>query len=311
MSGTERAIEIVEVAPRDGFQAVGPFIATDRKIAHIEALLDAGIRRMEIGSFVSPKAIPQLADTRDVVAAVGARAGCRLSVLVPNEKGARLAADRGVREIVWVLSASESHNRENVRRTVAESIEDLRRAADALADLPLSWRFNVATSYDCPFEGRTPADAVYAILDQATRILPAVEIGLCDSTGRAFPDQVGALCAGAMARFGGSTVGWAFHGHDTYGLGVANALAAWQAGVRVFDSSAAGLGGCPFAPGATGNTATEDLVFAFGNMGVSTGVDLAKLLPACDDVATIPGAAIGGHVRTIPRARVLSDRVAR
>ncbi len=303
-------VQIVEVAPRDGFQPIGPFIPTATKIAHVQALLGTGLRRMEIGSFVSPKAIPQLADTREVVKAIGARPGTRLSVLVPNEKGARLAVDAGVREIVWVISASEWHNKSNVNRTVDESLADFARAVEALSDLEINWRFNLATSFDCPTLGRTAPDKVYRVLDKVVSLLPFCEIGLCDSTGRAFPDQIADLCTGAVERFDDESLTFAFHGHDTYGLGVANALAAWQAGIRVFDSSAAGLGGCPFAPGATGNTATEDLVFAFENMGVATGVDLSRLLIACDGLATIPGASLGGHLRTVPRQRALADRAA-
>ena len=166
-------------------------------------------------------------------------------------------------------------------------------------------RVNAATSFDCPFEGRIDEDAVYAALDQVLSFGHEVEIGLCDTTGRALPDHVAGLCEGAIRRFSGGVAKWAYHGHDTFGLGVANALYAYDAGVRVFDASVAGLGGCPFAPGATGNTASEDLVFTFENMGISTGVDLAKLLDVAEDVAALPDTDTGGHIRIVPRKRVL------
>ncbi len=133
----------------------------------------------------------------------------------------------------------------------------------------------------------------------------AVEFGLCDTTGRAFPDHVGDLCGELMESYkSGASIGWAFHGHDTFGLGVANALYAYNAGIRIFDAAAAGLGGCPFAPGASGNTASEDLVFAFENMGIATGLDLGRLLDAATLIETLPGADTGGHVRSLPRSRI-------
>ena len=166
-------------------------------------------------------------------------------------------------------------------------------------------RVNAATSFDCPFEGRIDEDAVYRCIEQVLAFDYPVEIGLCDTTGRALPDHVAGLCAGAIERFSGGVANWAYHGHDTFGLGVANALYAYDAGVRVFDASVAGLGGCPFAPGATGNTASEDLVFTFEHMGIDTGVDLAKLLDVAEEVAALPDTDTGGHIRIVPRKRVL------
>jgi hydroxymethylglutaryl-CoA lyase len=298
------AVEIVEVAPRDGFQAVGPWIETAAKVAAIQALRAAGFRRMEIGAFVSPGAIAQMADARAIVEATGAAPG--LAMLVPNAKGTRLAVQAGVRDIVYVISASPAHNRANVRREIADSVADYREAVSFARDHGVRWRFNVATSWDCPYAGDVAPDAVLRLIDEVLSFLGPAEIGLCDTTGRAFPDKVAALCETAQTRFSSDGLGWAFHGHDTYGLGVANALAAHGAGVRVFDGAAAGMGGCPFAPGASGNTASEDLVFAFENMGHPTGIDLAQLLDAAAQVATIPGAATGGRVRHVPRARVLA-----
>ena len=298
-------IEIVDVTPRDGFQAVVPFIPTETKIAVCDSLLAAGVRRLEIGAFVSPKAIPQMADIRQVLTAVGTPNDVRLSVLVPNSKGALLALSAGIDDIVFVLSVSESHNRSNVGRAPDESFNDLDHLMRS-APRPFRLRLNLATSFDCPFEGRIDEDRVMAFVDRALSLKSDIEFGLCDTTGRAFPDQVYTVMHRLMESFAGPDVSFAFHGHDTYGLGIANALAAYHAGTRIFDAATGGLGGCPFAPGATGNTATEDLVFTFENMGVATGLQLDRLLAAADRIVTIPGATIGGHTRTLPRARVLA-----
>lgn len=304
-------IEIIDVAPRDGFQAVGPWIPTETKVRVVEGLLAAGLRRIETGAFVSPKAVPQMADTAEVHAAVKRPAGTRLSALVPNLTGARRALEAGVTDLVYVFSVSESHNQGNVRRPVADSLTELDQVIDlGRTEENFLLRVNVATSFDCPFEGRVAEDAVMKCLDRVVARRYPVEFGLCDTTGRAFPDQVAGLFTRAMKAYEGSGCTWAFHGHDTFGLGVSNALYAHQAGVRIFDAAAAGLGGCPFAPGATGNTATEDLVFTFGNMGIDTGIDLARLLAVAEDIATLPQAATGGHIRMVPRGRALADRSA-
>ncbi len=303
------AVEIVEVAPRDGFQAIKPFIPTETKISACKALIEAGFKRLEVGAFVSPKAIPQLADTAEVHAALAEQAvarSVRLSTLVPNTTGGRRALDAGISDLVFVLSASEAHNQSNVRRSVAASLEDLRELADVGRDVQgFRLRVNIATVFDCPFEGRTPEAAVRHIVERVLEMGIPVEFGLCDTTGRAFPDHVGSLCGELVQHYASErSVGWAFHGHDTFGLGLANALSAYAGGIRIFDAAAAGLGGCPFAPGASGNTATEDLVFTFGNMNIPTDLDLDKLLDAATAMETLPGAQTGGHVRGLPRARI-------
>ncbi len=298
-------VEIVEVGPRDGFQAVVPIIPTADKIALCQGLLDAGVTRLEAGAFVSPKAIPQMSDVRQVLAAIGAPMGRRISVLAPNAKGGLLALAAGVDEIVFVISVSEAHNRSNVARGTEESFADL---AALLRTAPRAFRLrlNLATCFDCPFEGRVDEDRVCRFVEQALALTPALEFGVCDTTGRAFPDHVRRLMGRLRTHYGSERVGFAFHGHDTYGLGIANALAAYDAGIRVFDAATGGLGGCPFAPGATGNTATEDLVFTFANMGVRTGIDLDRLLAVADRAVVIPGACVGGHVRALPRHRVVA-----
>lgn len=298
------SVEILEVAPRDGFQAVKPFIPTETKIALIEELAACGISRLEIGSFVSPKAVPQLADTGEVLKRVRLPKGVRIHVLVPNAKGLELALAAGLKEIAWVISVSESHNRANVNRSVDESFKAFEAAWAALGSNRPKLRLGLATCFDCPWEGRIPEDNVMRAVERALAAAPDAEIGISDTTGRASPDHVGALFGRLAARY--PRVPFAFHGHDTYGLGVANAIEAYRQGVRLIDGAAGGLGGCPFAPGAAGNTATEDLVFAFEHMGVATGIDLAKLLQAADHVSQVAPEQAGGKVRTVPRRRALS-----
>lgn len=296
-----KTVDIVEVAPRDGFQSIAAPLPTAAKIAVIEALIGAGVTRMELGSFVSPKAVPQMADMGEIAAAFRDRPGVRLAVLVPNAKGAEIALRHGCAELVFVLSVSEAHNRSNVRQSVERSLEELGSVV-AATRAGAGLRIDLATSFDCPFEGTVAADDLARVLDSALAVAPRAEVALCDTTGRADPLTVRARFAAMMAR--APQTAFAFHGHDTFGMGVANALYAYEAGVRVIEGSAAGLGGCPFAPGATGNTATEDLHFAFARGGIATGLDLAKLLAAADRIAALPGAATGGHLRSVPRDRI-------
>lgn len=298
------AVQIVEVGPRDGLQSVPTWVPTEDKVAFIRALLRAGVSRFEMGSFVSPKAIPQMKDIRDVIAGLGPLGDVRPMVLVPNTRGARDAVEAGMNEIIYVVSMSESHNQSNVRRPVQQSIDDLGvlcREVDP--DGKLRLRIGLATSFDCPFEGRTPEANVLRNIEQILAIREDVELVLSDTTGFAMPDHVGGLAKQCIAQFG-DKITWGFHGHDTLGFAVSNVLAGHEAGLTVFDGSAAGLGGCPFAPGATGNVATEDLIYLFHRMGVDTGIDLDLFLEAADMAAKIPNGVTGGHIRQIPRERL-------
>ncbi|MGF1650706.1 MAG: hydroxymethylglutaryl-CoA lyase [Hyphomicrobiaceae bacterium] len=306
MSGTVTDVTIVEVAPRDGFQVVKPFISTADKIAVCNALGRTGLQRLEIGAFVSPKAIPQMADIADVLAGVDLPESMRLQVLVPNRKGFEAALAAGCTEICWVLSLSESHNQNNVRRSVTQSFEEFEAAWADLGRQTSFLRFNFATSFDCPFEGRTNERTVLEGVERILQRVATVEFGIADTTGRAATDHVASLFKRLVDTYQNETVTFCFHGHDTYNLGVANALAAYAAGVRVIDGAAAGLGGCPFAPGASGNTATEDLVFAFEHAGIRTGINLEALLEAADLAARVAPDQAAGRIRTVPRQRVLS-----
>ena len=274
------AVEILEVAPRDGFQAVKALIPTETKIALIEALAACGFTRIEIGSFVSPKAIPQMADTPEILKRAKLPKSLRVMALVPNARGLDLALSAGVKEISWVISVSESHNRSNVNRSVDDSFRDFAAAWNGLGAAKPKLRLGLSTCFDCPWEGRVPEEDVIRAVERTIEIAPDVEIGICDTTGRAAPDHVGGLFARLVPRYAGDRISFAYHGHDTYGLGVTNAIEAYRQGVRIIDGAAGGLGGCPFAPGAAGNTASEDLVFAFEHMGLDTGIDFGRLLAA-------------------------------
>lgn len=296
-----RAVTIVEVGPRDGFQPIDQFIPTARKMALIDSLYDAGVRRMEATAFVSPRAVPQLADAPQLLNHCSTMPNLDVQVLVPSQRQAERALAADARHLAFVLSVSPKHNQNNVLRTPRESVEDFRAIAAMLpADGKL--RVNLATAFDCPFDGPVDPAETLDLIAALAEISPQSEFCLCDTTGRVTPDRVDRLFRDAQARFS-QVRQWAFHGHDTYGLGVANALAAYHAGIGVLDSSFGGLGGCPFAPGATGNVATEDLVWTFANMGLDTGIDLTRMLDAANGAATLPGACLGGRVRDAVGAR--------
>jgi hydroxymethylglutaryl-CoA lyase len=297
-------VDIVEVAPRDGFQSIREPLPTEDKRRCIQLLIDAGVTRMEIGSFVSPKAIPQMADTGELVAAFSDLPAMRFSALVPNSKGAHLVLEHGVRELVFVVSVSESHNQSNVRRSVGESLADLSRIVDLLRqEGNAGLRLDLGTSFDCPFEGTIDWRQVEEVLDRALAICGDLdlEVALCDTTGRATPYRVAEHFTRLIERHQAPGLSWAFHGHDTYGMGVANALFAVHHGATAVDTACGGLGGCPFAPGATGNTATEDLVYALDGGKGQSGIELRCLLLAADAIAALPGGKTASHLRQVPR----------
>lgn len=292
-------VTLSEVSPRDGLQPIAGFVPTETKIALVRALHAAGLRRMEVGSFVSPRAIPQMADTADVLAAAKQLDGLECTVLVPNRRGFDAAVAAGAHRLGLFMSLTEGHNQANLNRSRQASFDDL---AAIVRDAPrgLRIRFNLSCSFHCPFEGVVDEAEAMAWVARVAALNPAMEISLCDTTGNAAPNQVGRLMRGAIAAHGER---FAWHGHDTYGMGLANMLAAWEAGCRVFDAGSGGIGGCPYAPGATGNTAMEDAVWMFRRMGMETGVDWGRLLAAADLAAGIAGAMPGGRVRGVPGAR--------
>ncbi|KAA2238220.1 hydroxymethylglutaryl-CoA lyase [Salinarimonas soli] len=281
---TGPAVEILDVTLRDGLQLLAAPVPLDRKLALLDAAEAAGVRRLEVGSFVSPRLMPGFADTADVLAAATARPALRPSVLVPNRRGFDLALAAGAPEVVWVVSASEGHNGANLRRTVEASLAELMPVlADARAD-GVHLRLAIATAFHCAFDGPTPHEAVFRILDRAAESGALREAVLADTIGHAVPDEARALFGAAAARYPGLVFG--FHAHDTLGRGLANIEAAYEAGCRVFDGALAGLGGCPYAPGAAGNVSTEAVAALFEARGIATGLDAAALAGAGRIAAT-------------------------
>ncbi len=268
--------DIYEVGPRDGFQNIGAFIPTSLKMELIERLLESGITRIQLTSFVSPKAVPQMADARDVAERfVGRYPGVRFGALVPNLFGARAARDCGIREINYVASVSLSHNQANINRTHAQSFEELARICNELPEMNVL--FGAATAFACPFEGETPLAALLSFVEKAVRCgVKTVE--LADTIGMAYPAQVTRTFEAMSREFPDVKLG--VHFHDTRNNGIVNSLLAMQFGVDYIQTSVGGLGGCPFAPGASGNTSTEDLVWLLEKSGYATGIDFDKLL-AC------------------------------
>ena len=273
-------IHITDVAPRDGLQNQAVHLATDAKLELIARLVAAGARSVEATSFVSPKAVPQMADAADVVAQASARwPQLRTSVLVPNLKGLERAHAAGAREIAVVLSATETMNRRNINMGLAQATDVSEQTLAAAHALGLRTRAYVAVAFDCPFEGETPlAD----VLRLAARMhaAGAGEIVIADTIGSASPGQVKERMAALRGVVPVDRL--AVHLHDTRGMGAANAWAALEAGVRRFDASVGGIGGCPFAPGAAGNLATEDLVLLAERSGFATGLSLDGLMDAAD-----------------------------
>jgi hydroxymethylglutaryl-CoA lyase len=289
------SVSIREVGPRDGFQNEPETISTDDKVALIDALARTGLKRMEVTSFVRADVIPQLADAADVLARMDVPDEVAVSVLIPNARGleAALAQRERIDEINVFMSASETHNRKNVNRSIAESLAALEGVlADARAE-ELRCEAVLSTSFGCPYEGHVPPERVFELAARL-RDAGAQEIGFGDTTGMANPRQVGEFFADARAALG-AEVELTAHFHNTRGQGLANVLAALDAGVVSFEASFGELGGCPVPAGATGNIATEDLVSMLHEMGVQTGVDLSALLACARRVQQILGRPLGSH----------------
>lgn len=278
-------IVIQEVATRDGFQIEPVFVPTADKIRLIDALAQAGFTRIEVSSFVSPKAVPALADAAEVFAGIARRPGTRYVALVPNPKGAERALAARVDEINLVASVSETHNRANMGMTPEVSIRGFAAIMDTVRGR-VGVNATVATAFGCPFEGLQPEDKVLAQVERYLD-LGVDGVTLADTTGMANPRQVARLVARALPLVGADRL--TLHFHNTRGCGLANVLAAFDAGARRFDAALGGLGGCPFAPGATGNICTEDLASMAEEMGLSTGLDLDALIALSRDLPRLVG----------------------
>jgi hydroxymethylglutaryl-CoA lyase len=301
LAGYPQSIRIREVGPRDGFQNEPEVIATADKVRLIEMLVASGLKRIEVTSFVRADVIPQLADGAEVLAALERPEDVSFSVLVPNERGLENALRHRDRfdEISVFLSASETHNRRNVNRSIAESLDGLDRVLATATAEGLRCEGVVATSFGCPYEGEVPPERVFEI---AGRLVAAGcdEIGFGDTTGMANPLQVDGFFAGmnSQLRPGGEGPELTAHFHNTRGQGIANAVAALGQGIDSFESSFGELGGCPVPPGSTGNIATEDLVSLMHEMRIATGIDLEALVAASREVQAVLGRPLGSHVLT-------------
>jgi hydroxymethylglutaryl-CoA lyase len=286
-------ITICEVGTRDGFQIEPDFIPTACKVEVVDLLSEAGVPRIEVTSFVSPKAVPQLRDAEAVMAAIKRRPGTRYAALVPNDKGASRAVDAGVDAIHTVVSASESHNLANVNMRIDESLDKLAAVAQIARRAGVHLQCGISTSFGCPFEGDVPIAQLERIVARLVD-LGAQGIGLADTTGMANPRQVGMVLERLVPRFPG--VEWTLHTHDTRAMAIPNILAALEHGVTHLDASIGGLGGCPFAPGASGNVCTEDLVHCLHAMGVATGIDLDRLVAVSRRVEQLVGRPLPGQI---------------
>jgi hydroxymethylglutaryl-CoA lyase len=288
-------VRIREVGPRDGFQNEPETISSADKVRLIDLLSASGLKRMEVTSFVRPDVIPRLADAAEVLTGVQRRDGVSFSVLIPNPRGLERALELRDRfdEISVFLSASETHNRRNVNRSIEESLSGLEETLATAREAGLRREGVIATSFGCPYEGEVPMERVFEIAERL-RAAGCDEVGFGDTTGMANPRQVHEFFAAASERLDG--VELTAHFHNTRGQGLANVLAALEEGVESFESSFGELGGCPVPPGSTGNVSTEDVVSMLHEMGVETGIDLPRLIDASRAAQEVLGRPLGAHV---------------
>ena len=286
-------VEVTEVGPRDGLQAEPEFVATGQKIRLINNLIDAGVPRIEFSSFVSPRAVPQLTDVVEVFEGINRSSSTVLAALVPNVKGAVRATETGIDEIIVFLSASESHNLKNVNRTVDESLVGFEEVARIAAKSNIPVQGVIATAFGCPFEGDVPVEQLGRIAKRFQE-LGFKGLGLGDTTGMATPPIVKHAVRYLHSEIPELPI--SLHFHNTRGLGLVNVIAGLNEGIDQFDASFGGIGGCPFAPKATGNICTEDLVYMLHEMNIDTGIDLQALMAIANQVESIVGHDLPGQV---------------
>ena len=286
-------VYVNEVAVRDGFQSEPNFVPTDQKIDIVNRLARTGLAKIEVTSFVSPKAIPNLRDAEEVMHGIERRPGVTYVALVPNERGCERAIACGVDEINLVMSIGERHNLANMRMTCTQSLEQFLRVMALVRGTKLRVNGTIATAFGCPFEGDIPLEKVMWAADQYMQI-GMHSITLADTTGMAHPRQVNELSGAIAAAHPEAPI--TLHFHNTRGMGLSNVIAGIEAGVRSYDASLGGIGGCPYAPGATGNICTEDLVHMLESSGIDTGVDLDLLLSIAAALPTIVGHDVPGQV---------------
>ena len=288
-----KSVEIYEVSPRDGLQNESAIVPLEGKIELIQSLVDAGVKRIEVTSFVSPKWIPQLADADALIAALPKRDDVIYSALCPNERGLERAIASGISEIGIFLSASETHNRKNINKTVAETLTLFRALAPAALKSKLRVRGYVSTVWGCPYEGAIDPKRALAIAEELLD-MGCYQVSLGDTIGVGTPLQTRQIIELFLSRISVEKI--AMHMHDTRGTALSNCMVGLDLGIRVFDSSVSGLGGCPYAPGAAGNLATEDLVYMLDGMGVASGVSLEGVWKAGKVAESVVGRALSGKV---------------
>jgi hydroxymethylglutaryl-CoA lyase len=294
-------VKVVDVTARDGLQNEPVPVSTRHKLALIEKLVHAGVSDIQATSFVHPKWVPQMADAEDVAAGLHKFPGVTFSALVPNLKGYERALASGIRHMEFVIAASETFNRKNLNRSMAESLQLLEQTTRLAERDGVVLRVGFSTCFHCPFEGRISSRAVVDAVRAARQIAPW-RVAICDTDGMAFPDQVKETVGALLTELKMRAQDLVLHFHDTYGRGLANTLAGLELGIREFDSCTAGLGGCPYCPGASGNLATEDLVDFLEGMGYDTGIDLEKLLDAAELACRFSSRPYQGHLLRARRA---------
>lgn len=296
------SVEVIEVGMRDGLQMESEFVDTATKVELINGLMAAGVRHIEATSFVSPRAVPQLADAAEVLADANRPAGSRFAVLAPNLKGVERAIAAKADEIVVFLSASESHNQKNLNRSIDRSLEDISAIAQHVEDVDIKKKGAIACAFGCPFEGDVELDTLKRIVGHFHSLgFRALTLG--DTTGMATPMLVTRTVSALRDAFPDMKL--TLHFHNTRGIGLVNVVAGLNAGIDSYESSIGGLGGCPFAPGASGNICTEDLVYLLNEMGIHTGIDLDKLIGVANHMESVLGRTLPGQVmKAGPRLRL-------
>lgn len=289
-------VTIIEVGPRDGLQNEKEFVPTEKKVELIRKLSETGLQRIEATSYVHPKWVPQMADADSVMGAMGNEQNISFGVLIPNKKGYERAIQYRVDEINWVTAATKTFNAKNINQSMDENLAAFRWIVPLAKARGIKVRFSIAVSFGCPYEGRVAQEAVYFLVKQGFE-LGADEVGIADTIGVAVPDQVFQLCSQLLDFLPPNTL--ALHLHDTRGMALANTYAAYTAGVRIFETAIAGLGGCPFAPGAAGNVATEDVVYMFERMKIQTGINLSELLDVSDYAVSLSKRKALGKIRSL------------
>jgi hydroxymethylglutaryl-CoA lyase len=298
-----RNVTVVDVTLRDGLQNEPKPVSTRDKLRLAEKLVQAGIREIQVTSFVHPAWVPQMADAEAVAAGLSRFPDVRFSALVPNLKGYDRAVAAGIHHLEFVLAASDTFNHKNLNRSIAESLDLLDEVTRRAEQDGVEIRVGISTSFHCPFEGRISSSTLLQVI-RAVRERCRWRVGVCDTDGMAYPDQVTEAVTVLLEQLKLPPEDIALHFHDTYGRGLANVLAGLQAGVREYDATTAGLGGCPYCPGASGNLAAEDLVALLQGMGFKTGIDLEKLLDAAELAIQFSSRPYQGHLLRAHRAGV-------